>query len=824
MIGYTRCTEPKTEPRAQQQEREQKTAVLKKDNRLRIDLSAFNKATEAFSDRVDRFYNVAASFDEKQILESLAPNKLNGFSYRFDERIADGKTLSSEVRVAEQRNIAPLAAYEFDESISLAPSKRRKQFEFSASGVRFNAFDQLPKYPLESATALSIDPDELGEIAVRVRASGPARLFFGWCKTEMAFAQSREIRKGYGYISIEIEPTETFRVYRIPTTSILNNRQHIKPDDKIRKIYFWAAKLDERPSQVEVDYLRFLSKKHKYSRATVGTDYETLGLQTRPVLFTNTPVDLSYSMALPDVDGLVLSVGLGILQQDHPVRFRIKLTHDGQVHWLLDKTVETGEKWFDTSCDLSSWRDKSVKIHFLAHSTNNSVAFWSNPIVAQSPPHRFNVLILLEDALRADHLSCYGYQRHQTTPIKDALFADGVLFSRAVSQATKTRASAASFMTSLYPTATGVWRDEDFLNDDYLTLAEVMRSQGFATASFVQNANAGPGNGLHQGFDTLNDYLSIGTRANSVYSKELFDFLKKGRRRNFMAYIHLLDPHGVYEPPAPFDAYFKRDHGSDPVKRHRLLDPDWIKTPTATGRINRYDGEIRYNDAQFDRLLGKLKEYSLFENTLIVFMSDHGEYEGEHQLWGHHPPGYIQGLHVPLLMYYPKKLPRKQTINQTVQLLDLMPTILELAGVDTKTLPLQGDSLIRLIKGRQLSYWNDRLNVSDEIVQRVPKSAKDARGSVFFRDVHLLTSILKIKGIPKSKKATIGLDLALDKDEESPVVLNNNDALYKTIRRFLERYQSRNIKAAKQLTDDHAGPLTVDPSQQAQLKALGYLD
>jgi arylsulfatase len=640
----------------------------------------------------------------------------------------------------------------------------------------------------------------------------------------MAFAQSRDIRKGYGYISIEIEPTETFRVYRIPTTSILNNRQHIKPGDRIRRVYFWAAKVDERPSQVEVDYLRFLSKRHKYSRATVGTDYETLGLQTRPVLFTNTPVDLSYSIALPDADGLVLSVGLGILQQDHPVRFRIKLTHDGQVHWLLDRTVETGEEWFDTSCDLSSWRGKHVEINFLAHSTDNNVAFWSSPIIAQSPPHRFNVVILLEDALRADHLSCYGYQRHQTTPIKDALFADAVLFSRAVSQATKTRASAASFMTSLYPTATGVWRNEDFLNDDYLTLAELMRSQGFATASFVQNANAGPGNGLHQGFDTLNDYLSIGTRANSVYSKELFEFLEKGQRRNFMAYIHLLDPHGVYEPPAPFDAYFRGDRGSDPVKRHRLMDPDWIKTPTATGRINRYDGEIRYNDEQFDRLLEKLKEYGLFENTLIVFLSDHGEHLGEHRLWGHHPPGYIQGLHVPLLMHYPEKLPRKQTINQTVQLLDLMPTILELAGIDTETLPLQGDSLIPLMEGRQLSYWNDRLNVSDEVVYRAQKSAKDARGSVFFRDLHLLTTVLKTKGTPKSRKATLGLDLALDADEASPVVLNEKDALYQTIRPFLERHQSRNIEAAKQLTDDHAGPMTVDPSHQFQLRALGYLE
>ena len=117
----------------------------------------------------------------------------------------------------------------------------------------------------------------------------------------------------------------------------------------------------------------------------------------------------------------------------------------------------------------------------------------------------FRVVILLEDAERADHLSVYGYDK-PTSPFKEELLRDhGAVFLRARSQDTKTRPSVPSMMTSLLPSVTGVWGFADMLRPEFLTLAEVLRQQGFATASFTQNSNAGPAAGLHQGFDVAAD-------------------------------------------------------------------------------------------------------------------------------------------------------------------------------------------------------------------------------------------------------------------------------------------------------------------------------
>ena len=133
------------------------------------------------------------------------------------------------------------------------------------------------------------------------------------------------------------------------------------------------------------------------------------------------------------------------------------------------------------------------------------------------------------------------------------LIKKGVLFLNAFSKAAKTRPTCPSIMTSLYPTATGVWNFSEMLDDRYLTLAEIMRNQGFATASFIQNDNAGPYAGLHQGFSNLFDAETMGSRDVEMYSKKLYGWIEANRDRNFFLYLHLIDPHGVYDPPKPFD-------------------------------------------------------------------------------------------------------------------------------------------------------------------------------------------------------------------------------------------------------------------------------
>jgi choline-sulfatase len=126
--------------------------------------------------------------------------------------------------------------------------------------------------------------------------------------------------------------------------------------------------------------------------------------------------------------------------------------------------------------------------------------------------------------------------------------ARGVQFDWAFSQATKTRPSVPALMTSLYPTATGVWHRSDMLSERHLTLAEIMRSQGFVTASFLQNGNAGPYAGLHQGFSELYDERIMGNASEEIFGERVFSWLEDHRDQNFFLYLHPLDPHAPYDP------------------------------------------------------------------------------------------------------------------------------------------------------------------------------------------------------------------------------------------------------------------------------------
>ncbi len=348
---------------------------------------------------------------------------------------------------------------------------------------------------------------------------------------------------------------------------------------------------------------------------------------------------------------------------------------------------------------------------------------------------------MLEDSLRADRLSCYGYQR-KTTPVKDAFAKTGVVFFNAFSQATYTRASYSSFMTSLYPAATNVWNISEQLDNHHLTLAEIMRSQGFATASFTQNIHTGPYAGNHQGFSTLVDGEAIGHRAYSVYGgTAMRQWLDMNADRNFFLYLHLTDPHAPYSPTAKIVAPYKNSSigGTKRVQKNDLYDPDWLHHPTVESRRFLYDEEISFNDLCFRNMLTRLKKDNLLEDTMIVFISDHGEHLAEHSLlWGHQPPGYIQVLHVPLIVVYPKKLPYDKKIIQPVQLLDIMPTILDIADINKGNLLLEGDSLLPLINGENPDYWNNRLCISEEV--RFKRGKPNVYGSIFYRNWHILNS------------------------------------------------------------------------------------
>jgi len=772
-----------------------------------IDLAAFSEAAQWAMNRADVISSNAEGFDQKRVLARLGRNPTNGEYYRFDEHYEDAKPLlQRSFSTASSECDARCIRFEFDESdaVPLTYTKAHR-IEEGLLKLTFQA-----KGYLVTKTAVDLDKDAVGEIEIRMKNTLGREAELMW--TSKPPTDDSTTARDIGKIIIDTIPDGKFYTYRLNAKNVL--RRKLQFGDRIRTILF-------RPSfvigdNVEIDYIRFIPKSEKYSSRPFGNANETLAREMRQVLYTNTPNTLSYEVTIPE-QSPILKFGMGILNSSAAVDFSISIAIGEEETTLFTDLIDSADQWRDSRIDLSRWAGKPATLRFHTNSEKPSIAFWSNPTLFGKPKRKFNVIILLEDTLRADHLSLYGHSRN-TSPVKDALAKEGVTFDYAIAQATKTRPSAASYMTSLLPSATGVAHFNQRLDDRYLTLAETMRSQGYATACFSQNGNVGPQAGLQQGCSFHLDAESLSERAPSVYGERVLEWIEEHRGQNFFLYTHVSDPHGPYDPPAPYDLWYREAApGKQSVNYNRLHDPEWSKNPTVEGRRRLYDGEILYNDSALRPFLTALRENGILEDTLLIFMSDHGEHLGEHDHWEHRPPGFKQAIHVPLFMVFPGRFPSGRRIATPVQLLDLMPTILELAEVDRGPLLLQGDSLRSLIDGEQAFFWENRIVFSEEPIAYSNRRSGEISASIFFAGKHILRS--------KRRPQTLVYDYVADPQEKDPLLRFAEDQeLHYVMIPFLHHARRTNTQTWETMTRGGSQTIEYDPEVMKQLRALGYID
>jgi len=794
-------------------------------NAFKINYFTFNKNANRILSRSEQISIKAKDFNESTALRKLGTSKFNGFYYRFDENLMfarHSKNINRRTKINQNNNIC----FEFNNKNDLQIRPVQKDFIIDNGILKYKHNESNF---LENFEELDIDKDSIGEIELRIKLKNAKKLILGWSKEFTAAALNPYQTD---YLTIWTIPDNTFHTYKVDAKPVLKG--FLKTGESIKKLFLFP--FETSYDEVEIDYLRFISKEAKYSRKPFGVVYETINKEMRKAVYMHTPYDLKYTVNIPE-NKTFLKFGMGALQKDVPIQFDIKIKSDNEQKVLFSKKISVSDMWHDATIDLSDYSNKKIEISFLAKGSESNIAFWSNPIIFTPPKQRFNVIIVLEDALRSDHISCNGYFR-KTTPIKDEFAKKGIVFSNAFSQSTQTRSSCPSFMTSLYPSATGVWNASEVLNDNYLTLAEIMRNQGFATASFTQNVNAGPNAGLHQGFSTIFDPELSGSRSHHIYDGDgLKKWVKENMDRNFFLYLHLLDPHGPYDPPEEFTARYRKHSisGKKKVKRDKLFDPDWLQVPTVESRNLLYDEEIRYNDFNFEKFLNILNKDKLLNDTLIIFIADHGEHLGEHSIWDHVPPGYIHVLHVPMIMVYPKKLPENIRIKQPVQLLDIMPTILDIAGIKKSDLLLEGDSLLSLINGKKLDFWNNRFCISEEVKFK-RKDDTSIYGSIFYRNWHILNSDKlndtishKLKSFNQNLYETLRLEtrvfnLSKDKSEHYDLINYLFDIYFNyKVQAFMQKHRKQNLITWRTLTKDTEQTINYDPAALKQLRSLGYI-
>jgi len=289
------------------------------------------------------------------------------------------------------------------------------------------------------------------------------------------------------------------------------------------------------------------------------------------------------------------------------------------------------------------------------------------------------ILLISIDTCRPDYLSCYGYARKTTVHI-DAVAEEGVLFRNAVTPVPLTLPGHSSMLTGTIPSYHGVHDNEGYkLGQSHVTLAEILRQNGFVTGAIISAFVMDSQFGLDQGFDSYNDEFEeemennvISQRRGGEVSRFALDWLDRHRNEKFFLFLHYYDPHTRYEPPEPFASRY---------------------------RDNLYAGEIAYTDYCIGQVIEKLKEFGLYDSTLIIITSDHGEMLGEHSELTHGYFIYQSAIKVPLIIKLPGQT-KSREISHIVGLVDIVPTVCELLGLEVPG-DIQGADLSGYFGGKQ---------------------------------------------------------------------------------------------------------------------------
>lgn len=316
-------------------------------------------------------------------------------------------------------------------------------------------------------------------------------------------------------------------------------------------------------------------------------------------------------------------------------------------------------------------------------------AFLSAFVMGCARRGRINVLFVVVDTLRADRLKCYGW-REDTSPHVDSLAERGVLFKNMICQVPQTLPSFCTILTGNYLMTHGVRANGLFaLSPEAKTLAEVFYDAGYKTAAFIGGFPLDARFGTDQGFETYWDTMEVcrpmeglkrnaegkfswlghtprnfENTANRITDKAV-EWISLKDRQPFFTMVHYFDPHHDYNPPERFRKTFPHP----------------------------YSGEVAFTDEQLGLLLKRIGDLGLEGSTLVVFTADHGECLGEYGRFYHHGLLYEATLHVPFILRLPGRLPEGKKIPGRCRSADIMPTVLELAGLP---LPegIQGESLL----------------------------------------------------------------------------------------------------------------------------------
>lgn len=500
--------------------------------------------------------------------------------------------------------------------------------------------------------------------------------------------------------------------------------------------------------------------------------------------------------------------------------------------------------WESARLDLARWVGKKVVLAIRAQhsggdpmtdSARPALLVWGEPIAPSrlwAEPERPNVILISIDTLRADRLGSYGYTR-PTSPNLDRLAEQGVRFESVTTQSPWTSPAHATMLTSRFPSSHGV--NQSFarfsenngsfrtLHEDTPTLASSLRSIGYETLAFVGGGTVSQALGFSIGFDAFDE-------AHRGLSDELLERLRavlsrSGQQNPFFLFLHTFEVHAPYshtrfaEPlmtPDQKAAIEDFQRGRYMGELSKLLLQNGLLLPEITSAL--YDGGIRFTDEFLGRLFSTLRNFGLYDDTLIVVTSDHGEEFAEHDAArfydAHCATLWEEAIEIPLILKPPKAMGLSGVITTPVQLVDLLPTVLDLVGAPIPS-TAQGRSLAPLLRGHDQDAPQTLIS---EATCQGPEWKALRRGPLKYISTYEVEGEER-SGVPGKLLDQMLFDLSADPGEKVNLV-EREPALARELRSTLEGRLEELSRAAP----DQPATEKIDPELRRALEALGYIE
>jgi arylsulfatase A-like enzyme len=479
-----------------------------------------------------------------------------------------------------------------------------------------------------------------------------------------------------------------------------------------------------------------------------------------------------------------------------------------------------------------------------------------------------NILFIVLDTLRADHLSSYGYKR-STTKNLDSLAREGIIFENAIAPSSHTKLSTASFLTGLYPNHHKVLKINDGLSSSLDLIPETLKRNGYQTALISANEFVSPFFGFDQGLDFFytitvapqqnffaghivtfmarsgsplknwpvlaspfrimdtilirikkHFYSNVGGQYGYTaegLNKALISFLSKNSDRPYFAYVQYMEPHIPYISPPEYSSLYDPDRAGTPIStypeeyRGKILPFDaGPKLPPEKlyNMIAQYDAAIHYWDDHFAILIKELLSTGRLNNTMVIIVADHGEEFYDHKGWGHGHSLFQELIHVPLIVWWPGKIEGGQRVSMTAPLVNIAATMYDLAAVSNPP-QTEGQSFFKFIPEENKFIINSALGE--------PSFSEFDWGS--------RSGVSVISGQYKYIRANKGLETKellfdLTNDPEEKVDLSVN---LPGVVKNMENYIKNLRKDTQETANISPVNIKLDEATKKRLKALGYI-